>query len=126
VVKQLYTEESLHVAFVVEVPADTKAFGAPIDYQQQHHMGKKSGPRLRVDARKFAEGEGGITNCKREMVDLLTCLGAKNFDEKPGQCAQEYAAMAQCSRALRSRAAARKGHMPSINYHLSRMARIIK
>jgi hypothetical protein len=126
VVKQLDTEESLHVAFVVEVPADTKAFGAPIDFQQQHNMGRKAGPRLRVDARKFAEGDGFTTNCKREMVELLTCLGAENFDEKPGQCAQEYAAMAQCSRALRSIAAARKGHMPSINYHLSRIARMIK
>ena len=91
-------------------------------------MGKKrdEGPRLRVNARKFTAQQQGDTSCTQETVQLLMCLQRQNFDESPGQCAEQYQALANCARAARAAAAARKRHLPSINYHLSRMARFMR
>lgn len=84
-------------------------------------------PRLRVDARKFAENRaGGNAECTRELVQLLSCLQGEAFDEDAGRCADEYAALAECSKMARAAAAARKGHVPSINHHLSRIARLMR
>ena len=90
-------------------------------------MGRKDSKhaRLRVNARKFVAGQQGDTSCTRETVALLTCLQRHAFDESAGQCAEEYAALAECSHAARLAVAARKGHMPSINFHLSRIAKLM-
>jgi hypothetical protein len=83
-------------------------------------------PKLRVDARKFANQHSAGGGCNIQLAALLMCLNRENFDESPGQCKAQYSALAECSRAARAAAAARKGHVPSINFHLARMARLMK
>lgn len=90
-------------------------------------MGRdKKPPSLRVNARKFVAEQYGNVTCTQETVQLLICLGRENFEESPGQCAAQYAALAECAKKARAAAAARKGHLPSINYHLSRMAKLMR
>ena len=79
-----------------------------------------------MDARKFAEHNAGSAACTRELVQLLSCLQSEGFDEDAGRCADQYAALAECSKMARAAAAARKGHVPSINHHLSRIARLMR
>lgn len=83
-------------------------------------------PKLRVDARKFAKQYNQSGGCNVQVAALLMCLNRENFDEDPGQCKAQYSALAECSKAARAAAAARKGHVPSINYHLARMARLMR
>ena len=86
----------------------------------------KKGESLRVNARKFAAQQHGDTNCTQETVQLLMCLQRESFDESPGKCADQYSALADCAKAARAAAAARKGHLPNINFHLSRMSRLMR
>lgn len=83
-------------------------------------------PKLRVDARKFAKQYGGGDKCNMQVASLLMCLNRENFEESPGQCKSQYTALAECAKAARAAAAARKGHVPSINFHLARMARLMR
>lgn len=86
---------------------------------------REKGRALRVDARKFAAARLANDSCTQQVAALLACLQREAFDESPGQCAPQYAALAECSRAASAAAAARKGHAPSINHHLLRMAKLM-
>jgi hypothetical protein len=79
-----------------------------------------------VNARKFTENRFGVQDCVRETAQLLMCLQQTDFEETTGQCASQYAALAECAKVTRAAAAARKGHLPSINHHLSRMAKLMR
>jgi hypothetical protein len=83
-------------------------------------------PKLRVDARKFAAQQSGTNTCQLQVAALLACLQQKGFDDQPGDCAAQYAALQECTQQARIAAAARKGHVPSINFHLARMAKLMK
>jgi hypothetical protein len=83
-------------------------------------------PKLRVNARKFANQHSAGGSCNVQVATLLMCLNRENFDESPGQCKAQYSALEECSKAARAAAAARKGHVPSINFHLARMARLMR
>ena len=87
--------------------------------------GKKT-PKLQVDARKFVAGKQGDTSCSGQTAALLMCLQSHEFNESPGQCAEQYEALSECSKAARAAIAARKGHMPSINYHLGRITKFMR
>ena len=91
-------------------------------------MGGASKPKtkLRVDARKFAGQFAATGTCSQQVAALLMCLQREDFDESPGQCRAQYNALSECARAARVAAAARKGHLPSINYHLARMAKLMR
>jgi hypothetical protein len=61
-----------------------------------------------------------------QVAQLLMCLQRENFEEAPGQCKAQYTALSECAKSARAAAAARKGHVPTINYHLSRMAKLMR
>jgi hypothetical protein len=91
-------------------------------------MGGASLPRtkLRVDPRKFAGQVAGTGTCTQQLSALLTCLQRENFEESSGQCKAQYEALAECARSARAAASARKGHVPTINYHLARMSKLMR
>jgi len=81
---------------------------------------------LRVNAKKFMQSRTGTTGCSEQISALLDCLKRHEFDESVGQCMQQYAALTQCTRAAAAERTARGSHAPTINYHLARMAKLMK
>jgi hypothetical protein len=87
--------------------------------------GRDSGTKLRVDPRKFAQRKLGIIDCRTQLSQLLECLEREGFEEKHGDCAVQYAELAECSAAYRAALKARKGPVSSINFHLARIAKLM-
>lgn len=95
---------------------------------QTNFMGGQSEKKqkLRVDARKFAGQYAAGAQCSMQVAQVLMCLQRESFDEAPGQCKAQYSALEECAKSARVAAAARKGHVPTINYHLARMAKLMR
>ena len=81
---------------------------------------------LRVNAKQFMQNRGGETGCNDQISSLLDCLKRYEFDEGVGQCAQQYLALAQCTRAAAKERVAKGSHAPTINYHLARMSKLMR
>lgn len=81
---------------------------------------------IRVNAKKFMQSRYAEEGCADKVSSLLDCLKRTDFDESPGQCAAQYSALKDCHRQAANARALRGTHAPTINYHLARMARLMR